>query len=133
MFTIEQVRTWTSQGESEIQEFKRSTGTRREAIQTLCAMLNTRGGRVLIGVSTDGAIVGQQIGTNTIEDISQEIREIDPPVFPSVERIPNGEDREVIVLTVMQGPNRPYSARGNAYRRVGNTTVPMSRDEYNRM
>ena len=42
-------------------------------------------------------------------------------------------DREVIVVSTGQGSSRPYSYRGTAYRRVGNTTLAMSADEYNRM
>ena len=41
--------------------------------------------------------------------------------------------REVIVVSTAQGASRPYTYRGSAYRRVGNTTLPMSADEYNRM
>lgn len=133
MLTLDGVRSWVDFGESEILEFKRSTGTRRAAVQTLCAMLNTRGGRVLIGVEDDRRIVGQTIGARTIEEISEEIREIEPPVFPSIDRVPLEDSREVLVVSVMQGANRPYVVRGTAYRRVGNTTVPMSRDEHNRM
>ena len=40
--------------------------------------------------------------------------------------------REVIMVSTGQGASRPYSYRGIAYRRVGNTTLAMSADEYNR-
>jgi ATP-dependent DNA helicase RecG len=131
--SIEHIHAWTAGGESEIIEFKRTTGTRREAIQTLCAMLNTRGGRVLIGVDPGGAILGQQVSDHTIEELSQVIREIEPPVFPSIDRVPLDNGNEVLVISVTQGANRPYVVRGAGYRRLGNTTVAMSRDEYNRM
>ena len=36
-------------------------------------------------------------------------------------------------VRVSQGSARPYQYRGTAYRRVGNTTVAMSADEYNRI
>jgi len=127
------IASWTAAGESETLEFKRSTGQRREAARTLCAMLNHRGGRVLIGVGPDSRVVGQAVSERTLEELAQEIREIDPPVFPTIERLPAGHDREVIVVTVGQGPVRPYSFRNVAYRRVGNTSPAMSRDEYNRM
>lgn len=133
MPTLDQVREWAASPESEILEFKRTTGTRREAVHTLCAMLNTRGGQVLIGVDPAGVVIGQQVSDRTIEELSQEIREIDPPVFPSIERVPVVGDHHVLVVSVGQGPNRPYVVRGTAYRRVGNTTLPMSRDEHNRM
>ena len=42
--TPEQVTALAATGESETLEFKSTTGTRREAAQTVCAMLNQRGG-----------------------------------------------------------------------------------------
>ena len=40
----EQIATLAEAGESETLEFKATTGTRREAAATVCAMLNQRGG-----------------------------------------------------------------------------------------
>jgi len=40
MISPDQITTWAAAGESEILEFKRSTGQRREAARTLCAMLS---------------------------------------------------------------------------------------------
>ncbi|MGB4781256.1 helix-turn-helix domain-containing protein, partial [Candidatus Methylomirabilis sp.] len=131
--TPDQIASWAASGESETMEFKRTTGERREAVRTLCAMLNHRGGRVLFGVDVDRRVTGQQVSDHTIEEIAQEIKELDPPAFPSIDRVDVGGGREVIVLTVTQGPVRPYSYKGQAYRRVGNTSPAMSRDEYNRM
>ena len=131
--TPDQIATWAAAGESETVEFKRTTGERREATRTLCAMLNHRGGRVLFGVEADGRVVGQQVSDHTVEEVAQELREIDPPAFPTIERVPLGNGREVLVVSVPTGQNRPYSYRGQAYRRVGNTSQPLSRDECNRM
>ena len=130
---IEQIRSLTASGESETLEFKETTGTRREAARTVCAFLNQDGGRVLFGVTWDGGVVGQQVGERTIEELSAELRQISPPAFPTVERLPVDGGREVIMVCTDRGPTRPYIYRGNAYRRVGNTTLPMSPDEYNRM
>ena len=47
------------QGESETLEFKKSTAQFRRAMETLCGMLNGSGGRVLIGVTPRGCILGQ--------------------------------------------------------------------------
>lgn len=129
----EQIAAWATAGESEILEFKRSTGQRREAARTVCAMFNHRGGRVLFGVEPDGRVVGQQVSDRTIEEVAQELHEIDPPAFPSIDRVDLGNGREVLVVTVSTGQNRPYSFRGQGYRRVGNTSQSPSRDEYNHM
>ena len=77
--------------------------------------------------------MGQQVSERTIEELSTELRQIDPPAFPTVERVPVDGGREVIVVSTDQGASRPYSYRGTAYRRVGNTTLSMSADEYNRI
>ncbi len=131
--TTEQITTLAASGESETLEFKETTGARRKAAMTLCAFLNQGGGQVLFGVKDDGSVVGQEVGERTIEDLSAEFRRIDPPAFPSIERVRVDEDREVIVVGTGQGASRPYTYRGAAYRRIGNTTLAMSADEYNRM
>ena len=130
---IDHVRTLVATGESETLEFKETTGTRREAAMTVCAFLNQRGGQVLFGMMQDGVVAGQQVSERTIEELSAELQRIDPPAFPEIERVPVEGDREVIVVSTSQGASRPYTYRGTAYRRVGNTTLAMSADEYNRV
>ena len=120
-------------GESESLEFKSTTGTRREAARTVCAMLNQQGGHVLFGVTPEGRVVGQEVSERTIEEVGSELSRIDPPAFPAVERVPVKEDRDVIVISVNRGPAKPYRYRGTAYRRVGNSTVEMRSEEYHRM
>lgn len=133
MITAEQVLAAARAGESETQEFKRSTGEQRSAMHALTAMLNHRGGRVFFGIEPDQHVVDQQVSDRTLEELAQEIAQIEPPVFPAVERVVVAEGREVLVVTVTQGPGRPYSHRGVPYRRVGNVNARMSRDEYNRL
>ena len=131
--TLQQITTLAASGESEMLEFKASTGMRREASMTICAFLNQDGGQVLFGVARDGALVGQQVSDRTIENLSAELQRIDPPAFPTVKTVPVDNGLNIIVVSTGQGASRPYSYRGSAYRRVGNTMVVMSADEYNRM
>ena len=128
-----QVLDLVASGESETLEFKTTTGTRREAVATVCAMLNQRGGHVMFGVSPDGTAVGQQVSERTLEELGSEIQRIDPPVFPQIERVRLSGSREVVVIHVGRGASSPYQYRGASYRRVGNTTRAMLADEYNRM
>ena len=120
-------------GESEVLEFKSTTGTRREAACTVCAMLNQQGGQVLFGVLPEGRMIGQQVSERTIEEIGAELMNIDPPAFPAIERIPVQEGLEVITVSVGRGRAGPYMYRGKAYRRVGNSTIEMRAEEYRRM
>ena len=134
MTSLEQLKSWVAQGESEVLEFKETTGQRSEACRTLCAMLNHRGGRVVFGVNKQGKIVGQQVTDKTVEDVVQELRQhIDPPVFPVFERIDVSEGRQVLLVTVDRGDQRPYSYREKCYRRVGTTTLEMDRLAAGRM
>ena len=130
---LEEILALAAERESETLEFKRTTGTRREAAATVCAMLNHRGGQVLFGVTPEGDVVGQHVGDRTMEQVSAEIRRIDPPAFPEIDRVGVAGELEVIAVRVNQGSARPYRYRGTAYRRVGATTMTMSAEEYNRM
>ena len=131
--SIKRIKAMAAAGESETLEFKSTTGARREAAATVCAMLNQRGGHVLFGVTPQGEAAGQQVSERTIEALSAELGRIDPPAFPSIERLPVTEERELVLIDVSPGPAKPYQYRGTAYRRVGNTTVAMPTEEYNRV
>ena len=130
--TVEQISKLVASGESEALEFKATTGARREAAKTLCAMLNQQGGRVLFGVDPRGQVLGQQVSERTIEQLSAAVKEISPPTFPTIERIALTDDKDIVMVEVSPGRAKPYQVRGTAYRRVGNTTLSMSSDEHNR-
>ncbi|WP_205696381.1 ATP-binding protein [Conexibacter sp. SYSU D00693] len=132
--SISDVEEWASRGESETQEFKvrTSTGCRREAAETICGMLNGQGGRVIFGVDQDGHVVGQTVSDKTLEQVVAEFSRIEPAVSPEVDRIPAGTG-EVIVASVGRSHRRPHSYKGQAYARIGNTTVAISREQYHEM
>ena len=131
--TLDEIRRIVASGESETLEFKETTGRRREAAITLCAMLNHQGGTVLFGVTPGGKISGQQVSDRTIEEVSAEVAEIDPPVFPTIAQRHVDGGKSVVSVSTGRGISVPYMYRGSAYRRVGNTNLKMSADEYNRV
>jgi hypothetical protein len=47
-------------------------------------MLNSMGGFAIFGVSDRGEILGQKVSSKTIEDISNEMRKIEPRAFPDM-------------------------------------------------
>lgn len=130
--TSDQLTLLVEFGESETLELKTTTGGRREAARTICAMLNQRGGYVMFGVKPDGAVVGQQVSDRTLEELGAEINRIRPAAYPEVMRVNVVRDRDVVVVRVRAGEGRPYTYRGQGYRRVGNVTLPMSADEHGR-
>ena len=107
-----------SGGESETLEFKRTTGARRKAMQSVCAMFNTRGGTVLFGITPKGDVVGQQVSERTVEELSQEVRQIEPRVAATIARIGVTGDHEVLMICVGRGSARPYRYRGDAFLRI---------------
>lgn len=122
---------WVALGESETQEFKRSTANLERGTETICGMLNRQGGRVLYGVRPSGDIEGQQTSDRTLEKITGELGQIEPPIFPEVERLMLDSGQEVLSVSVSRGTQRPYAYKGRAFLRVGNSTKEMSREEYN--
>jgi len=128
---VRELKALVREGESERVEFKRSTGQRTTAAKTVCAMLNGFGGFVVFGVTDNVDLVGQQVSAKTIEDISAELRRIEPPTFPDIKTISLKKGKSVVVLTV-QGGGGPYTYDGRAYLRHGPTTIVMPRDEYER-
>ena len=131
--TIDDITALAAQGETAQIEFKRTTGQRTEAAKTVCAMLNSTGGVVLIGVRDDGEIIGQQVTAHTIEEVTHELRRIDPPVFPVIETIALNETRSILTIQVATGNQRPYTFDGRAYLRHGPTTQMMPRAVYEQL
>ena len=72
--------------ETELIEFKKTTGELKEGVISLASMLNKNGkGTLYFGVRNDGEILGQQIGDRTLREISQGIANaIKPQVIPTI-------------------------------------------------
>ena len=131
--TRDDLQSLISLGETEMVEFKKGTGTRRSAMQTLCAMLNHRGGYVLFGIDPAGKAIGTDVGEHTVEKLSDEFKLFEPPIVPSIEQIPVAAQRAVLVVRVRPGAEKPYLYRHISYCRIGSTTKKMPVDEYNRL
>ena len=127
MTTFDEVALSAEEGESKTIDFKATTSQRTEAARTLSAMLNGRGGRVLLGVHPGGRVAGQQVGERTLQDVTQACQEIHPWHPPSIDRVSllASPQREVLVVTVPAGNSKPYSHNGHYYVRSGASTVDM--------
>ena len=103
--------------ETELVEFKETTGELREGIISLASMLNKNGKGVLyFGVRNDGEVTGQQIGDRTMREISQSIASaIKPQIIPTI--IAELCDEKNIIKVTAEGDEKPYSAYGKYYMR----------------
>jgi len=110
-----------NQGESEQLEFK--TVVQKESIaKNLCALLNANGGKIVVGVTNDGDIIGIQNAVNIKEEIQGYlIKNIVPdvPITISVEIV---DQKELLIFKVWGGSKQPYIFDGNIYYRRGNKT-----------
>jgi len=122
-----------SKAESEIIEFKKSTGEWKEIIETISAFSNTEGGKVVIGVSKSGKLFGVDIGKDTIEHLTNQISQnTDPKVHPriTIEKI---KGRSIIIIEVKESSDHLVLAFGRPFKRVGKSTIRMSKDEYEKL
>lgn len=133
MMALAELQAIVSGGETEQIEFKKTTGQRSDGAKAICAMLNGSGGYVFFGVTDEGQIPGMQVTAKTLEDLSHELRRIDP--FPplSPERIPLDGGREVVVVSVPGRSGGPYTYDGRPYVRQGPTTLAMPQEQYRRV
>ena len=119
--------------ENETLEFKLSTGERKEALESIVAILNKHcRGTLFFGVDDNGFVVGQQVSDSTKKDIATIINDlIDPKITPSIETAV--VDGKTIIKVSFYGNNRPYSVNGKYLIRVGTQNRKMSTEELKRL
>lgn len=123
-----------SGGESETVEFKKSTAQLRRAAETLCGMLNGSSGRVLIGVTPEGRILGQAISDKTLRDVAEVFQKFEPPASIAQDRVNVADNKAALVLEAIPNPeSRPYAFDGRPYQRIGSTTSIMPQATYQRL
>ena len=120
--------------ESEIVEFKKSTGEHKEALQAISAMLNKRGGGELyFGVKDNGDVIGQDVTDSTIRQVAGWIADkIEPPISPTIERLAP-DDGRAYVRVAFAGVEGPYSADGRYFIRIGTSNKAMTASELSTM
>ena len=132
--TLQEIEKIVVAGESETVEFKKSTAQLPRVGETLCAFLNGRGGRVFIGITPEGRVIGQQIADSTLCEVAAMLARFEPPVSIDHERVQLSTGCEVLVLSTSVNPDAcPYTFEGRAYQRVLSTTSPMPQPRYESM
>jgi ATP-dependent DNA helicase RecG len=122
-----ELRFLINKGESETLEFKRSFD--KSAVETVAALVNTRGGRILIGVEDDGRITGIDLGKETIQVwINQVKHSTSPAVIPDMEAI-SIEEKQVMMISVAEYPIKPVAVKGRYVKRVKNSNHQMNINE----
>lgn len=114
-------------GESDSLEFKE--GFDKEALETVSAFANTRGGELLVGVSDRGEPNGVRLGKGTVEDwINRISQSSDPRVIPETETA-QVDGKTVVVVRIKEQPLKPVAMKGKCFRRVGKSNRLMTSRE----
>ena len=115
--------------ETEVLEFKRSTGELKEAMYSIGAMLNKhQHGEVYFGVNSDGTPVGQQVSEETLRQVNHRIAEsIKPKIYPEVNKVII--DGKECIHVKFEGNQVPYFALDVAKIRVADEDITMSLEQ----
>ena len=115
-------------GESETVEFKESFDD--EAVETVAAFANARGGALLIGVTDAGTVKGAMIGKESIRDWANQISQA-THVNPRI-REASLQGKSIVVVEVAASAARPHPCRGRYWLRVGKSNRQMTEDDLTR-
>ena len=111
-----------SHGEGLNVEFKESLD--KSIGKEICAFANGNGGKILLGVTDDGTIKGASISNKLKSEIQNYARNIDPQPIINISSVEN-----ILIIDVPEGKNKPYSANGRFYLRIGTNCQQLKRDE----
>lgn len=130
--TKEELLNLISQGESESIELKAGG---KLLISTLAkiitAFLNTKGGKLIIGVKDPRQIVGveeEQLNRLKSFSVKMALREIKPTATVKLETY-TIEDKIIVVIDVPSGKSKPYGYKGTYFRKDGEIIVEMGQTD----
>ena len=116
-----------AEGESETVEFKESLG--REALETIAAFANTRGGALLIGVRDDGTVRGITLGKESLHEWANHIAQA-THLHPRIGSL--SYEGKTVVIEVPESPLKPVPCRGRYLKRVAKSNRQMTDDDLTR-
>lgn len=124
--TSQEIKDIVSSGEGYNAEFKvRIPQKVKELTEEVCALANSAGGVVLIGVDDHNTIKGITIDNAKRSAIQNSLGEITPALYCKLE-IVNIDGLNVAVLEIPSGKNKPYVLSGAIYVRVGPNTQKLT-------
>jgi ATP-dependent DNA helicase RecG len=119
MLTAEDIKSIIASGEGYNAEFKvRLPSKVKELASEICAFANAAGGVLLIGVDNNNTIHGVNIVNDKRSAIQDSLNEINPHLPNSFYSV-NIEGKDVWVIEVSSGSQKPYTMSGAIYVRQG--------------
>jgi ATP-dependent DNA helicase RecG len=114
-------------GESQTIEFK--TTFQKEVIESIVAFANAQGGKIFIGISDNGNIVGVELKQETLQNWINQIKiSTSPSVIPDL-LVENIEGKTIVIIDIKEYPIKPISYKNRYYIRKANSNHVMSMEE----
>lgn len=114
-----------AKGENERVEFKRNVNSR--VAETICALSNTFGGTIIIGIADDGKVLGVLNPDDELQKLSDMISSIVPSVKIKTE-ILKIDSANLIIIEIKRS-NHLHSYKNIAYVRAGKNNRPINPQE----
>lgn len=117
-------------GEGEQIEFKSENVAPEIVARVVCAFLNHRGGRVILGVGDDGKLLGVRDATRIVDQLRRVLQaSITPSALWTIDEAAVA-GKDFIIIEIPEGMDKPYVANGAIYySRKGGRVIPATRDE----
>ena len=133
MLNSTEIKSLIASGEGYNVEFKKSIPSKvKEITEEICAFANASGGALLIGVDDNNVIQGVSFNNAKHSALQNSINEITPVLHCEIYTI-QIDAKDIVVIEVPSGANKPYVLSGAIYVRQGPnsqklTTVEEMRD-----
>ena len=117
-------------GESSSVEFKSEYSS--DMGKDICAFANASGGKVILGVSDSGTVVGIEVTNKLKGDIGSLADNCDPPVHVKIREYlltKGGQDKKVLVVTAEESSGKPHTYNKTFYIRRVASNKRMLRSE----
>ena len=108
-------------GEGYAVEFKKSVD--KSLPSEICAFANASGGRIFIGISDSGKVVGTDTSNSARSRVQNTINQIEPRLAADI-----AVYNKIIVINVPEGKNKPYACAKGFYLRSGPDSQKLERD-----
>lgn len=127
------LRNLIARGEGERLEFKSGDTPSSKVAEVICGFLNKDGGQLLIGVGDRGKIIGVENSETIANRLRSELpNQISPPALWTVEST-SIDEKNILLIEVPEGQDKPYLTHGAIYFRRGSKIVPATRDDISQL
>lgn len=120
-----------TKGEKQTIEFK--TSFQKEVIESVVAFANSQGGRVVIGISDSGEIIGATLQAESLQNWVNQIKlNTQPSIIVDMLEV-EIENKTIVVIDVKEYPIKPISYKNRYFVRKSNSNHLMSMLEISTM